>query len=142
MQSFAHHEVRCFEKGCIHVVYKRGRCYKHYQAAREPANSHLRYSRGTDHIYAIRGAAGLVKIGKSTDPKKRFRNLRNSSPEKLELVGFVELSGDAEFEIHDRLRKDRLHGEWFSPSEAVLKVVEMIAARQRDEILNWLAASP
>ena len=58
-----------------------------------------------------------IKIGTSDRLATRLTNLRSSSPEWLELFGFVRIPRDgaqrAEKLFHQRLQDFRLHGEWF-----------------------------
>lgn len=67
--------------------------------------------------YFIRGATtGLVKIGESSDPVSRLTELAKTGSEMLELLAV----GGVEAEHHRALCDDRVHGEWFRPSPAVL----------------------
>jgi hypothetical protein len=76
-----------------------------------------------DIVYVIE-SGGLFKIGKSKNPNKRINNLRNSSASPVSLYKLIPHS--VEEVLHRILDKDRLHGEWFKPSEFVKKVLDNI----------------
>lgn len=65
-------------------------------------------------VYVI-GAPGLphVKIGTSTDPKARLRQLQPGSPFPLSILWSVPGGITLERHLHDRLTAYRAHGEWF-----------------------------
>ena len=67
--------------------------------------------------YFIRGEiTGLIKIGKSIDPIQRLAALAKQGSEPLSLLA---VGGD-ERSLHRELAADRVHGEWFRPTENVL----------------------
>jgi len=72
--------------------------------------------------YFIRGATtGLIKIGESVDPVRRLAELAKGGSERLELLAV----GGTERQLHAELAGDRVHGEWFRATRAVLaKVIE------------------
>lgn len=67
--------------------------------------------------YFVRGAlTGLIKIGESIDPVARLVDLAKAGSERLDLLAV----GGIEAEHHKALADDRVHGEWFKASSAVL----------------------
>jgi hypothetical protein len=54
-----------------------------------------------------------VKIGYTSDVKRRLEQLRGASPSELKAV--LVLPGDMQTEViyHERFAQYRLHGEWF-----------------------------
>jgi hypothetical protein len=77
------------------------------------------------------GAAGMAKVGISTDPAKRRAQLATSSPFEIELFAifgtadrFIASSVEAAF--HHVFRDRRRNGEWFEMTkrEAVIGVVK------------------
>jgi Meiotically up-regulated gene 113 len=59
-----------------------------------------------------------VKIGRSVDPEKRLRAIKNGNPDELRLLGV--LNDDREKEFHQRFAKYRTNGEWFSLGSRLL----------------------
>jgi hypothetical protein len=71
-------------------------------------------------VYFVRcPATGLVKIGYATNVRKRLAGLQTGSAAKLELLCTVDPVRYPERTLHHRFRADRVHGEWFRPSEAM-----------------------
>ncbi len=54
-----------------------------------------------------------VKIGRSTQPRKRLRALQRFNAERLELLGVVPGRQLVELALHKRFAKHRIAGEWF-----------------------------
>lgn len=69
------------------------------------------------YVYFIQSREGLVKIGRSRTPEKRFRVLRCGSPGAVLLGIRDDLS---ESELHARFASSREAGEWFRPSPELL----------------------
>ncbi|MHB8330767.1 MAG: GIY-YIG nuclease family protein [Candidatus Dormibacteria bacterium] len=78
-------------------------------------------------VYFIqRGQDGAIKIGTSTDPLERLRDLQVAHEVELRLLLTIE--GDAIMEgmIHDVCIQHRLRGEWFGPHPFVLGLIEAL----------------
>lgn len=76
-------------------------------------------------IYLIRAANGLHKIGVSSFPFARFRDLRIASPVALSLI-HVSWPYDAakvERVLHERFQAKCHHGEWFSLAKKDVKQI-------------------
>ena len=68
-----------------------------------------------DNLYIIQSdLTGMIKIGRSKDPAKRLNQLQTGNPNKLKLIASFEGEGWKEKNLHERLEKFRLEGEWFS----------------------------
>jgi hypothetical protein len=84
-------------------------------------------------VYFVQWATkdGPVKIGATSEIKSRLRDLQVASPYKLAVVGTIVADGSKtahwmERLIHGRLRRLRLHGEWFQDTPLVWEVYEEI----------------
>lgn len=67
---------------------------------------------------------GLIKIGFSGNPQKRLRSLKTGSPDELSILKVIKGSPRLEAELHRRFVSDRVRGEWFKPSPALLSFIE------------------
>lgn len=63
-------------------------------------------------VYFIQGGPN-IKIGHSSDPKKRLARLATATPEKLELLGAIEGSMAVESRLHAAFSYARIRREWF-----------------------------
>jgi hypothetical protein len=80
------------------------------------------------------GRRGPIKIGISTDPERRLRDLQAGSPYTLVLFGFFQVGSFAaaktlEASVHAALAASRLVGEWFDtdPDTAHRTILEKAA---------------
>lgn len=71
-------------------------------------------------VYFIGGEDGPVKIGFTNELPSRLRSLQNSSPVPVRLLAAVHGDRTREAEYHRKFAADRLHGEWFARSEAII----------------------
>lgn len=70
------------------------------------------------YVYLIK-CEGFVKIGNAHDPEKRMKDMQVGNPFELELIAKLPFEGKRaahtyEMELHHRLRKHRVRGEWFA----------------------------
>src|SRR5581483_11743417 len=71
-------------------------------------------------VYFIHApTSGLVKIGFTSDLRKRIQNLQHFSPEPLILLAHMPGSYGDEQALHARLWRHRRHGEWFEDGPAI-----------------------
>lgn len=78
-------------------------------------------------IYFMRaGNDGPIKIGYSNDAKKRLKVLGTGSHSRLHLLSVVPGGVSLERDFHERFSKDRMHGEWFSPSQDLVKFISTL----------------
>lgn len=76
-----------------------------------------------EYVYFIQaGTDGLIKIGYSSDPKRRLANLQ--SPVPLRLLATMRGGRKLERRLHKKLAAHRKHGEWFEPHRDVLAIIE------------------
>ena len=68
-----------------------------------------------EYVYAIGHPHGYVKIGRSTDPKKRLQSHQISCPYELWVIVQlpVEDSRAIESELHEEFEDTHVRGEWF-----------------------------
>ena len=90
-------------------------------------------------IYFIRGKdSGNIKIGYSTNPKKRQSNLQTAHYEELELIGFMSGTLDDETRIHQKFAVYNIRGEWYHPSDEILDFIERNATKPQVNIVAFL----
>lgn len=86
-------------------------------------------------VYFIQAVkSGNIKIGFTiTDLNFRLSTLQTGCPEKLVILHWIKGTKQTEFDLHERLKSERLDGEWFKNSEAVR---ECIFALDREHVLS------
>jgi len=75
-------------------------------------------------VYFIEsGSGGPIKIGIAIDVGKRLRQIQVGNPHPLAVL--LEIPGGEEREgrLHALFREDRIHGEWFRRSPAILTFI-------------------
>lgn len=88
------------------------------------------------YIYVIVGDGVSIKVGISTRPKRRLRELQIGSSIKLRLFAAInvpdqKLAEVIERRVHRRLRARHLSGEWYfmPPEQAVQIIANLVAQR-------------
>jgi hypothetical protein len=77
-------------------------------------------------VYFVQGEkTGLIKIGKSSNFTRRLANLRNGGPDRLTCLAVIVRAYD-DTVYHDRFSNDRVHGEWFKPSEKLMNFINAL----------------
>ena len=66
----------------------------------------------------------LIKIGYTTNLKKRLSKMRTDSPAHLKALFAMEAYRLEEKSIHSGLFECKVHGEWFAPSSELLEYIE------------------
>jgi Meiotically up-regulated gene 113 len=76
-------------------------------------------------VYFMQAAAGgPIKIGYTRcSVKKRMAQLQTGTSEPLKCLGTINGGKDTEAHLHQRFSQQRLHGEWFKPSEELLRYI-------------------
>jgi len=74
-------------------------------------------------IYVFR-VQDFVKIGFSTDWKKRFKHIQTASPYTIEKVFAFAANKSSEARLHKRFAKYHVRGEWFRHDGSVAKWTE------------------
>ena len=85
------------------------------------------FRRGPCVYFVGQAEAGPVKIGFTTELPNRLRGLQNSCPVPIKLLAAVHGDRARELEYHRQFKADRLHGEWFTRSEAI--IAELVEIR-------------
>lgn len=80
-----------------------------------------------NYLYAIHGNDNLIKIGFTTDPDRRIKELQTGNPFPLKIIHLREVSGDVktiEKIIHKSNNHRRVKGEWFkiSTEQAIAEI--------------------
>jgi hypothetical protein len=68
--------------------------------------------------YFIQANDGRIKIGVSTKPENRLKQLQTAHSEPLVILLVVQ--GDIERKLHSQFAELRLSGEWFKPESSLL----------------------
>lgn len=76
-----------------------------------------------------------VKIGIAANPPRRLIKLQMCCPYRLRMLAVFPGKASMEKEVHQRLIADRLHGEWFRRSDALLAVIDELSASTRPDPL-------
>jgi T5orf172 domain. len=79
------------------------------------------------YLYFIKSGA-YVKIGISTDPKARIRELSTGNPDQLVLIGKLPFddrtdAGMEESRWHAKFETERVRGEWFRITPRILSAI-------------------
>lgn len=74
-----------------------------------------------------------IKIGFTTDLKKRLKSLQTGSPNKLEVLAVVAACVTQERAYHERFAAHRLNGEWFDPHPDILAEIARLTPTYIDE---------
>jgi hypothetical protein len=78
-------------------------------------------------IYFIQqGQDGPIKIGLSWDVNKRMHTAKTFSPHPLRILGMINGGLKEERALHRKFKKERLEGEWFSPSEKLIQYLQTL----------------
>ena len=80
----------------------------------------------TGFIYVISSERGIVKIGYSKNPKRRFGSVQTGS-DRCKLLGYVPGTREQEISIHRSLDSSRFHGEWYRPDPEVQVFIDRVA---------------
>lgn len=76
-------------------------------------------------VYGLYDAgSGLTKIGYSSNPPQRLRDLQTGMPTKLSLVGSSPGGRSVEAQLHAALKDRHARGEWFSLGDDPWPIVE------------------
>ena len=84
-------------------------------------------------VYIVEGVSTrMVKIGSAINVAGRLANLQCGSPDKLNLLWSGSGGVNAETMAHREMASSRAHGEWFRPTTAILRLIDV--ARATDDI--------
>jgi len=86
------------------------------------------YSTFSSVVYFIQaGEGGPIKIGYASNFSKRLAALQTGCPVELSVLGMMPGGPREESELHVRLRWHRTRGEWFAPTDAVLRAIAEVS---------------
>lgn len=75
-------------------------------------------------VYFIRDEiSGNIKIGVAIDPKKRLLELQTGASGSLTILHTETGDSRHEMGLHKRFAEDRIRGEWFRPSDALMAYI-------------------
>lgn len=94
-----------------------------------------------EKIYLISHPEGFHKIGVSTNPENRVRNLSTATPYSLTLENVILVEGGSAFSVegvlHESLDKYNVSGEWFElPHSARMFLAQADIFKGRSVILK------
>jgi hypothetical protein len=76
-------------------------------------------------VYFIQGRKlGLIKIGIAWSARERMKSLQTGSPDELILLATESGGSERERELHNLFSSSRSHGEWFYPTEELMRYIE------------------
>lgn len=78
-------------------------------------------------VYFIADEDGYIKIGHARNVLSRLASLQTASRQNLRLVATTSGSQADERALHARFASDRVRGEWFRPSPALLLYIDKSA---------------
>jgi hypothetical protein len=79
-------------------------------------------------LYFVADHEGHIKIGMASDLTARIAVLQNAHARPLTLLATMVGAAHAERQLHRRFATDRVRGEWFRPSAALLLFIESLKA--------------
>jgi hypothetical protein len=77
-------------------------------------------------VYFIGTADRRVKIGWSYNPQARLQSLQVASPLQLRLLRTIRGGPRQEQMLHEFYADERLHGEWFTASDRMVRFIARI----------------
>lgn len=77
-------------------------------------------------VYFIQAGLGPIKIGYTTDIKRRLPSLQTSTSKKLRVLATIAGRVGLERELHRRFHEHRISGEWFRPAPELLAFIKGI----------------
>lgn len=91
----------------------------HLMADRDEAGTHR-------WVYFIGDGEGMVKIGFSSDPDFRLRQMQSHSPVIMRVLAKRRGGALREAAYHAQFAEHRVRGEWFSPAPAILEEIDRL----------------
>lgn len=97
-----------------------------------------------DVVYFVQdGVSKKIKIGYSSNFKRRYRDLCSSNANDLFVLGVIRGSEEKEREIHSQFSHHRSHGEWFHPTEQILQFIKEVKTEEnKKDPLVSVATNP
>lgn len=96
----------------------------------------------TQMVYFIQaGKDGPIKIGIAENPEARRRQMQTGSHETLTLLAVQDGGAEREAFLHARHADDRIRGEWFASTAAVLASIPWSLGEEGELVRGKLMAS-
>ncbi len=90
-------------------------------------------------VYFIRaGKGGPVKIGYTTNLKRRFLDIGQGIPDEPILEATLPGGRELELKLHQALAEHRRRNEWFNPTQEVNGVVVLAAKHGLAPVIRWM----
>jgi len=87
------------------------------------------------YVYFIRaGYFGPIKIGFTTNFKKRLIHLQTGCPEKIIVLVVLKTNQATELSYHQSYAKINIIGEWFQPTNELLEEINLLIKDENDRI--------
>lgn len=81
----------------------------------------------TRYIYFIENLFNSeIKLGVSSDIDTRLKQISSDIKSPVKLIKLINGDEQKEKELHKRFSNDRVHGEWFKPSDELLDFIKII----------------
>lgn len=94
------------------------------------------------YIYFIQSEiGGPIKIGITVHPRKRLKEMQAVNPFELRFVALQRGTFFEEKQYHKQFANQRLHGEWFGPSQKLSDLVKKIGVCRISGIKQPVPAS-
>jgi hypothetical protein len=93
------------------------------------------------YVYVIQSSTGHIKIGCSFNPKSRAGVVSSHSVFPARLIAMWPGVEADEIALHRQFTASRSHGEWFSPTEDVLRFAESVFGRGLTAVDEWADVS-
>lgn len=79
--------------------------------------------------YILQADNDYIKIGKSKDPEKRYKQLNNGSPIDLHKIALFDHELISESRLHSVFYELEYKGEWFTPEFELLEFIDFLVER-------------
>jgi hypothetical protein len=97
-------------------------------------------SKSKSYVYFISSSDGYVKIGSSTNPEARLKNLQTATHHLLQLVHVIPGNENIEKYLHRLFVSDHVRGEWFKFSEVIMDFIKFNFVSNKKEVPSSLEA--
>lgn len=91
-------------------------------------NAYDEHNPGLVYFIGTESGASPIKIGFTLTIEKRLPTIRRQSPVAIDLIACAPGARQLESHYHSLFCNERLHGEWFKPSERLLGECRRLAA--------------
>jgi hypothetical protein len=81
-------------------------------------------------VYFVQsGDDGLIKIGYTSDIRKRISSIKTCTPTPIKLLGYIEGDYLTERELHKKFKKYNSRGEWFTCTKEIIDYINEVNIR-------------